>query len=211
MKYWLQFFLSFGIICTTGISKGQDTIVLQNPSFEDRPGCGRAPKGWNSCDAIGETPPDVQPGCYGVTAKGVHGKTYLGMVVRDNNTWEAVSQALAKPLKKGSTYEFSMYLRSDRKLQSYNTVTFEPASYIFPAKVRIWGGNDSCDKQELLAETGEATKKWTKHTFGLKPKNNNYTHLIIEAYYLDDQKERYVGNVMLDNCSDIIEKTPAEY
>ncbi|MBK6668056.1 MAG: hypothetical protein IPG48_18445 [Saprospiraceae bacterium] len=47
-----------------------------------------------------ETPPDIHPkNFWGVNVEAQHGKTYLGMVARDNNAYESVMQELASPLK----------------------------------------------------------------------------------------------------------------
>ena len=60
-------------------------IILDNPSFEDAPAHYRTPKGWDNCGFEGESPPDVQPsGEFGVEKKAAHGRTCLGLVVRDN-------------------------------------------------------------------------------------------------------------------------------
>jgi hypothetical protein len=87
---------------------GQDEpIRLANPSFEGSPGAGgeavKLPDGWYDCGFPGESPPDVHPkeggGAFQVTKEAFHGKTYLGLVVRDNDTWEMVSQRLSAPVQ----------------------------------------------------------------------------------------------------------------
>jgi hypothetical protein len=82
----------------------QEIIRLTNPSFEDT-GHSRPPTGWKDCGSFmfpGESPPDVQPsGSWHVYKPATDGDTYLGMVVRENDTWEAVSQALSGALQKG--------------------------------------------------------------------------------------------------------------
>ena len=50
-----------------------------------------------------ETPPDIHPGNYwSNTTPPSHGNTYLGMVVRDNETYEGIAQRLNGTLKPGS-------------------------------------------------------------------------------------------------------------
>ncbi|QLH30266.1 MAG: hypothetical protein HWD63_13375 [Candidatus Parvibacillus calidus] len=57
-----------------------------------------------------EKPPDVQPsGSWEVRKPANNGDTYLGMVVRENDTWESVSQQLSGTLKKGKTYTFDLF------------------------------------------------------------------------------------------------------
>ena len=70
-------------------------IELKNPSFEDQPAISQVPSGWTPCGFPEETPPDTHPGnAFGVKMPTNDGKTYLGMVVRDNDTWEGVTQPL---------------------------------------------------------------------------------------------------------------------
>jgi hypothetical protein len=78
----------------------QEVIKLQNPSFEDIPraGSGMTPPitGWFDCGKTNfqsETPPDIHPvetGAWGVSKDAYDGATYLGMVVRDNDSWETL-------------------------------------------------------------------------------------------------------------------------
>ena len=94
-----------------GMSAQKDApIVLTNPSFEDLPKMGETPTGWYNCGKAGETPPDVQPGGWTVAKPANHGQTYLGLVVRDNETWEGVGQRLPRPVEAGQCYEFSLDL-----------------------------------------------------------------------------------------------------
>src|SRR5688572_22282653 len=87
----------------------QDTIYLFNSSFEDMPRKGgemsHPIKSWNDCGLSkfpGETPPDIHPlpsRAWGVNMHPFDGYTYLGLVIRYNDTYESVSQALSIPLK----------------------------------------------------------------------------------------------------------------
>ena len=79
----------------------QQAIVLDNPSFEGKPGSSRVPEGWSSCGPAGETDPDIQPGFFGCTLKAAEGSSFVGMVTRDNYTWESLSQKLPAPLDSG--------------------------------------------------------------------------------------------------------------
>ena len=89
----------------TGLQAQEEPIKLTNPSFEDLPHHSKPPRGWIDCGFDGETPVDVQPnGTFSVTKPAAEGNTYIGMVVRDNDTWEAVSQRLSRPLQAGQCY-----------------------------------------------------------------------------------------------------------
>jgi hypothetical protein len=84
MKTCLTFYLVL-LLCAL---QAQTTIRLKNPSFEwDEPKSGKVPGGWIDLGMAGETPPDIQPGSWGIRMNARHGTKYLGLVVRDNYTW----------------------------------------------------------------------------------------------------------------------------
>ncbi|MCW5921060.1 MAG: OmpA family protein [Saprospiraceae bacterium] len=179
-------------------------INFANPSFEDLPRSGVTPSGWYDCGSPGETPPDVQPGQFDVTKPPSHGNSYLGLVVRDNETWEGVAQRLSRPLEKGQCYEFTMDICRSELYLSTSKLTGQSANYATPAKLRIWGGTGFCSKAELLYETSVVTNtRWLGHTFRLSPKNSNYSFIFFEAYYKTPVLFPYNGNILLDNASAI--------
>lgn len=197
-------------------TQAKDTIYLTNPSFEDYPRPGKPPTGWYDCGFPGETPPDVQPDAtFSVSKPASHGDSYMGMVVRDNDTWEIVSQRLEKPLKKGKCYEFSMDLARSELYISVSRVSEETANYATPAKLRIYGGYGYCDKQFLLAESKLIINhRWLQYNFRFEPPAD-YTYLIFEVFYQTPTLFPYNGNILLDNASGIKEipcneETPAE-
>ena len=76
-----------------------DSIRLVNPSFEDVPKQSSPPLGWADCGFTGESAPDVHPSNFWEVSKPAqNGKTYVGLVVRNNDTWERISQMLESPL-----------------------------------------------------------------------------------------------------------------
>jgi hypothetical protein len=180
------------------------TIKLENPSFEDSAWAARTPKGWFDCGYAGESPPDVQPGHFGVNRLAFHDSTYLGMVVRDNNTWEGVGQQLKTPLLKDVKYSFSLYLCRSEFYNSQSQTTGKDANFNTPAIIRMWGGSGYCAKEEFLAESQliESTD-WEKVNFILKPKAN-YSYFFIEAFYKIPTLFPYNGNVLVDNASAIV-------
>ncbi|HJW29839.1 MAG TPA: hypothetical protein VJ508_11440, partial [Saprospiraceae bacterium] len=92
----------------------QEVIKLDNPSFEDIPRAGTfstpAIKGWFDCGQANfpsETPPDIHPvatPAWEVSKEAYDGATFLGMVTRDNDSWESLSQALSSPILGGTCY-----------------------------------------------------------------------------------------------------------
>ncbi len=187
-----------------GMLLAQKEIPLSNLSFEDAPGCCRAPRGWYNCGAPEETPPDVQPGQFEVTKAPNHGSTYVGLVVRDNETTEAIGQRLASPLEINECYEFSVDLCRSEVYLSLSRTTGEKVNYATPVVLRVWGGNSYCDKSELLYETNViTTTRWLTYTFRLHPKRSNHTHITLEAFYKTPTLFPYNGNILLDNATPI--------
>ena len=181
------------------------TIKLDNPSFEDEPSVGHAPQGWFDCGFAGESPPDVQPsGAFICVKQAFKGKTYLGMVVRDNDTYEAVGQKLKKPLLKDVKYSFSLYACQSENYMSKSQITGKDANYTIPAVIKIWGGDGYCVKKELLAQSQPVDfSNWKKLEFTLSPKAD-HGYILIEAYYVKVFKFVYKGHVLVDNLSDIV-------
>lgn len=201
--------ITFCVLALVGIQhtmQGQDTIYLTNPSFEDYPRPGKPPTGWYDCGFPGETPPDVQPDAtFSVSKAASHGDSYMGMVVRDNDTWESVSQRLTRPLQKGKCYDFSLDLARSELYISVSRVSEETANYATPAKIRIYGGYGYCDKQYLLAESKLIINhRWLRYNFRFEPVAD-YTYLILEVFYQTPTLFPYNGNVLIDNASPVIE------
>jgi outer membrane protein OmpA-like peptidoglycan-associated protein len=194
------------LVGNLGLSAQSEIIHLENPSFEDQPRAGYQPSGWIDCGFPGETPPDVQPfGGFGVTQVAQDKNTYIGLVVRDNKTWESVGQKLSRPIRKGQCYKFTIQLaRSDRyvsptRIQPNDLTNFERGCVL-----RLYGGNTSKDKAELLSssEVVENTS-WKEYEFEFTARNSDYTYFFLEAYYKTPTMFHYNGNILLDNASPI--------
>jgi outer membrane protein OmpA-like peptidoglycan-associated protein len=208
----IAYFLIAFCACTLPVF-GQKPVVikLDNPSFEDYPQAAHTPQGWFDCGFAGESAPDVQPsGTFSVNKPAFHGSTYLGMVVRDNNTWEAIGQRLKSPLLKGVTYTFSLYAARSELYMSKSQLTGKDANYITPATVRIWAGSGYCAKEEMLDETEPVSEgNWKKFTFKFTPKAT-LSYFMIEGFYKVPTLFPYNGNVLVDNASDIVPEIKKE-
>lgn len=208
------FLVAACFLTQAGFSQKPVLIKLDNPSFEDYPQAAHTPQGWYDCGFAGESPPDVQPNyTFKVGKQASHGNTYLGMVVRDVNTWEAVGQRLKTPLIKGVNYTFSLDLSRSELYESQSQATKKTVNYITAVIIRIWAGTSFCSKAELLDETDPiSVGNWTKHNFKFTPKANQ-THFMIEAFYKVPTVFPYNGNILVDNASDIVpeedKKSPA--
>jgi len=203
----------------------QDAVItLNNPSFEDAPRAGGPGqigiKGWFDCGSRefrGESPPDVHTEnpddmIFGVTMAASDGDTYLGIVTRENETWESVSQKLEQPLEAGKCYTFSIDLaRSETYFNImqtglYNKKEPDPTAKKLqskPAVLRIWGGINYCPRNQLLAESEPVTNtNWQTYTFEFTP-NINTRAISLEAFYKTPVLDPYFGHVLVDNASEI--------
>ena len=210
-------------IWVMGMNAQIDTLSLRNPSFEDTPRQGglyenaaqaqrNNIKGWYDCGIMNfgkESAPDIHPkDFWSNTKQASDGNTYLGMVTRDNDSWESVSQGLASPLKAGQCYSFSVQLsKSERYISGsrQNVGSKRSYNYTTPAVFRLWGGYGYCGTVELLAESVPVkNSEWKTYTFKLSPKAN-YKYITFEAFYKVPVVFPYNGHILVDNCSKIIE------
>ena len=190
-----------------------DTVFVSNGSFEDIPrnGSERIPiSGWYDCGVLrfpSETPPDIHPGGFWANeVNASHGKTYLGMVVRDNDSYEGVGQRLSQVLQKGKCYDFTLQLAQSSKYWSKSKLTNEDVNYIRPCVVRIWGGNGFCTTKELLAESAPVNhEEWKTYEFTFKPKED-YRYILVEAYYKTPVILPYNGHLLMDKMSHFYER-----
>jgi len=187
-----------------GKMAAQNVFALKNPSFEDDlPAAGIVPNEWLNMGAPTETPPDIQPGSFSVTLKAQHGKRYLGLAVRDNNTWEGVGQRLEGYLQKDSAYTFSIWLARSNAFVSVSRATGQEVTYNSPTILKIWGVNSQTQEEELLAEsTPVGHSQWTQYTFTLKPTVADFDEIDLMAYYAPGFEQKN-GNLLIDNCSAI--------
>ena len=207
------------------VKKDKDVINLVNPSFEDYPHVGQKGgltiSGWYDCGRElfpSETPPDVQPSIdpsspfFGVNTRPYDGRTYVGMVVRDNDSWESLSQRLSSPLVAGKCYDFSVYLcRSESYMSATSTNDQTILPFTTPIQLRVWGGSSFCNKMELLHSTSSVSNTtWAKYQMRFEPKQN-INYIMLEAFYKTPVLFPYNGNILMDNASAIVEvncKTP---
>lgn len=206
MKY--LFVLTYLLFFVTDIS-AQEIIYLENPSFEGEPLAGTVPTGWYDCGFPNETPPDIQPSndpdslIFGNSFPPYDGNTYLAMVVRDNKTWECVSQALSTPVRAGEEYQFNVYLARPEYYLS-PTKKGVKAFFTIPTILRVFGGNNICKQAELLCQSSPVeSTEWEEYTFTFRPEYE-YNWLFLEAFYDEDIDFPYNGGIFLDNCSPIM-------
>ncbi len=186
-------------------------IYIINGSFEGTPRCCKPPDSWIDCGSKFETPPDVHPvispnePLFSVTKIAQDGNTYLGMVVRQNETYESINQKLNKPLLAGKCYSFSVYMaRSLEYISATTTDSHKLKPFATPALLQICGGDTCCHRKELLATSPLVENiEWQRYDFVFMPKSD-ISYLQLEAYYNPSSPFPYNGNILLDKASDII-------
>lgn len=198
-----KFYAILAFLLCVNVYLTAQRISLLNPSFEDTPRHSYVPRGWFNCGTPNESPPDVLPETtFQVSTESYAGNTHLGMVTRDNSTWEAVGAELTAPLNNGICYSFSIALCSSDSYRSVSRVTNQAANFVDPTVLRIWGSDDGCVRNELLAQSPPISHSaWQLYTFILKPGKDHYDHIVLEVFYPDNIIKSTNGNLMLDAAS----------
>ena len=137
----------------------------------------------------------------------IDGNSYLGMVVRHNDSYEFLSQELNNSiLSIGKCYKLSAYLSRSPLYKSPTSRNSEISNFTNPVVFKIWGGDQICKKWELLAESIPIeNSEWLLFEFILSPQDANYSHITIEAAHVRPILEAYNGHVLVDGLSSIIE------
>ncbi|MGK0315983.1 MAG: hypothetical protein ACI86M_002215 [Saprospiraceae bacterium] len=161
-------------------------ISVTNPSFEDEPADATTPQGWHPCDNM--TTPDIFPGFWGVYNEPSNGNTYVGIITRENGSYEQFGQRLSSKLKKGQCYRTSIDLAHSIIYSGYNK----------PIQVRIYIGSSKCNKNQLIFESPVVkSMKWSTHLIEFVP-NGEHEYFIFQAHY-SDEPFNHKGNILLDN------------
>lgn len=191
-----KFFLLFLIPYFTQAQE----ISFGNPSFEVD-SVNEVLPAWYFLDIKGESPPDVQPCCFDVIKPAADGDTYLGMVTRDNGTWEAIYQNLGIPLKAGNCYEYTVTLSQSFKYESVSRSNGKSASYKRPIRLVIWSSNKDGQHIEKLYSTEVVNHAdWRAYTIQIHP-SQDVQSINFEAFYNDDIP--YNGHLLMDHLSPI--------
>ena len=202
----MRFIFTLFLFLVSGVGlNAQKVIQLKNPSFEGTPRHSTLPKGWENCGFEEESPTDIQPsGDFGVKKEASHGKTYVGMVVRDNDSWECIGQVLSERLKKGTCYKLSFEAAQSPYYYSPSRLSGETVNYITPCVIKIWGGFQNETGYQIMATTPAiATKDWTVYTLEFTP-SDSFDFIYFEAYYDNETAGPYNGNVLIDHLSPIV-------
>jgi hypothetical protein len=191
---------------------------LDNPSFESEPKRGsyynkvmdsKFIYSWFDCGFIEfpfESKPDIhsaESGFWSVKHAPSEGNTFLGMTVRDNGSWESITQEFKEPLKEGYCYKFTIDLSkaanyvSSPRLSEENNNNY---NYEGSAILNIWAGEYLCDKSRLIYKSPTIDhEEWKSYEVYFQSKLNTNC-LILQAYFTDETNP-YNGHVLVDNIS----------
>ena len=165
------------------------SITLNNSSFESHSREVTQLRGWESCGY--HSTPDILPGSWGVYQQPTDGYTYIGLISREDNTWEKITQKLSTPLNPKKCYKFSVALS--------RSVAY--AGYDKPLRLRVWAGHKPCERKQLLANSPTIDHSdWMEYTFMFSPREN-YPYIVIECYYKESTMIPYRGNILIDGIS----------
>jgi len=159
------------------------TQFLENPSLDSL---------WKPCNY--SSTPDLQPGFFEVYQEPTDGDFYIGMIARGENSDleknEGIQSELLQNLELGKVYR----LRVD--LASCPYLIDAVGQYTDPIRLRIWGGNDTCDKAEILIETNYISHiEFVTYEYYIQPQNDSYSNFLLESYV--DPWE--LGYLLVDN------------
>ncbi len=201
----------FSLICCLILpifsAKSQAVIKLLNPSFEfdtyNRPG--QVPILWMNYGAEKESPTDLQPGHFNCFTEPFDGHSYVGMVVRDNGTSEAIGQKLEKPLLAGNVYRLSVAVAQSKSYISNSRKTGENVNYVEPVLLRILGfGQTDGSLPVVLAQTTPVINNdWEMVELDLKITEFDCHLIVFQAVFAEADKFGN-GNLLLDQISDIV-------
>ncbi len=169
-------------------------LYWQNPSFEGEPQDATVPVGWLPCED--GTTPDILPGYWGVYQEAAEGDTFVGLITRQDGSWESITQRLSATIPAEDCYTFNLDLARSSTYSGYNA----------PLKLRVWGSTSRCTKDQLLFESPLIEhNNWRKYLIEFTAEQP-IRYIILEAYHRDGRFS-HRGNILLDNLS-ILQKCP---
>lgn len=169
---------------------GQGIASLNNKGFEAPYQSGFNMPHW----AVLKTndTPDIQPGNWEVVKKPFEGRSFIGLIIREDGSKEGVYQELTQPLKGGQCYYMSLALAKDSIYAGFN----------LPIALRISGRKGLHGKIFELGMSPLITHThWQVYTLEFTPPSD-IDHFILQASPGPGIAQPYRGNILLDAISD---------
>ncbi len=178
------------ILLLCAVSSVYSQVTLNNPSFEDTPSDATTPMGWLECEEF--TTPDILPGYWGVYTEPSEGETYVGMITRENGTFESIGQRLSATLRQDECYSFTLDLAHSLGYTGYNK----------PIKLRIWVGRSRCETQQMIFESPLIDEiEWKNYEVEFRPETD-VRYILLEAFH-QEGRFSHKANILIDNISTI--------
>ena len=165
-------------------------IIIDNSSFEGTPADATMPAGWFAGSE--GTTPDILPGYWGVYNEPEDGDSYVGMITRQDGSYESISQRLGSTIEQGQCYKMSLYMAFSDNYTSYNN----------PIQLRVWIADKKNKRQQLIYTSPKIkSEDWKKYTFEFTPDTDKY-YIILEAF-ISEKPKSHKGNILIDKISPI--------
>jgi hypothetical protein len=176
--------ISLGSISLSG------QISFPNASFEDAPSDATTPQAWYPCEEM--TTPDILPGFWGVYKTANQGETYVGLITRQDGSFESIATRTSKVLKAKTCYKVSVSLAHSKTYAGFNK----------PLSLRIWAGKRKCDKAELIFESKLIEhSEWRQYQIQFQLEEEAQ-YILIEAFN-GNKSTKLKGNILIDNLTTI--------
>lgn len=181
------------------MSYAQDKLImLSNPSFEGIPATSSGVPGWIDCQTYRSNRVDLQPNrLRGQMQVPAYGNSYTGLMTRDNGSTEALGQPLSRPLEPQQHYATELIAAMPIE---YISRHIDPPfdNFSRPVRLQLWAGQSICDRQYLLAQTPVIQHtNWQSYRIRFSVPER-CTHILLEAYYEDQEAPHYNGAVIVD-------------
>ena len=194
------FFCSLTILLTLP-SAAQN--MLRNGSFEDgMVSMSRVPNHWINGSGVQESPPDLHSAAsefFNVLHLPADGQKYVGMVSRDNFTFESIGQRLRRPLEPGHTYELRLWVSHSETMESTSRRTKQPAPYVTPIPFDVFVSNRTVGSPYELIYRSEpvAHTDWIEYKIEFEVEDS-YKFIRIGAGMDPSVRGPVNGNVLID-------------
>ena len=165
-------------------------ITLSNKSMEGQPADATMPTGWFA-QSEGTTP-DILPGYWGVYTEPDDGDTYIGLITRQDGSFESIGQRLEQTIQEGQCYKFKLSLAHSDNYSGYNK----------PVHLKVWLGSKNKSRDQLIFLSPLIDHlDWEKYSIEFKA-DSNFDYLIIEAF-ISEEPSNHKGNILIDNLTPI--------
>jgi len=187
-NYIKVFYISIFFILISYTSHSQ--VIIDNTSFEGTPSDATMPAGWFA--GTKGTTPDILPGYWGVYNEPEDGDSYVGMITREDGSYESISQRLNGTITEGSCYTMSIHLAFSDNYTGYNK----------PIHLRIWIADTKNERQQLIYTSPKIkSEEWKKFNFDFTPETDKH-YIILEAF-ISEKPIPHKGNILIDKISPI--------